>query len=149
GEKVKALLSMKGDRAGKFIWNTIKPVLLYAAELVGEIADDIVSIDEAMRWGFGWDLGPFELWDEIGLRKSVERMQSEEEEIPLWILKLLGEDRDSFYKKEHGEVLYYDQGTYKEYRKNKRQINLYALKETQNVLKKNTGASLIDLGDGV
>ena len=66
------------DRAGKLLWNITAPVLVYAAELLGEIADDIVSIDHALKWGFGWELGPFETWDAIGVEKSVKKWKSKE-----------------------------------------------------------------------
>ncbi|API93561.1 MULTISPECIES: 3-hydroxyacyl-CoA dehydrogenase/enoyl-CoA hydratase family protein [Virgibacillus] len=147
--KLKTLLSQKDDRAGALVWSILKPVFLYAAELTGEIADDIAAIDDAMKWGFGWELGPFETWDAIGLRKSVERMQTEGEVIPKWVLQLLEEGNESFYKTENGTVYYYDQGTYKEKSVNQKEIHLRRLKEAQGVIKKNTGASLIDLGDGV
>src|SRR5699024_5408609 len=84
--KVKALISAKGDKAGDLVWQVTKPVFIYAAKLVGEIADDIVAIDEAMRWGFGWEMGPFEMWDAIGLEKSVERMKEEGAQVPQWVL---------------------------------------------------------------
>ena len=66
--KLKALIYQDG-RAGQLLWNMTAPVLLYSAHLKGEIADDIQSIDNAMKWGFGWQHGPFELWDAIGVKK--------------------------------------------------------------------------------
>ncbi|MBU5267282.1 3-hydroxyacyl-CoA dehydrogenase/enoyl-CoA hydratase family protein [Virgibacillus proomii] len=147
--KLKTLLSQKGDRAGDFVWSILKPVLIYSAELTGEIADDILAIDNAMKWGFGWEHGPFETWDAIGLRASVERMQAEGETIPEWVLQFLADGNESFYKKDNGNVYYYDKGTYKQNVVNKKEINLRLLKDVQGVIKKNTGASLIDLGDGV
>ncbi|WP_019378669.1 3-hydroxyacyl-CoA dehydrogenase/enoyl-CoA hydratase family protein [Virgibacillus halodenitrificans] len=147
--KLKALVSSKGDRAGDLVWSILKPVLLYSAELLGEIADDIVSIDEAMKWGFGWEIGPFETWDAIGVEKSIKRMQEEDERIPAWVMKFLEDGNTSFYRKEDGKVYYYDQGEYKKQKFNKKEINLQLIKETKGVIKKNTGASLIDLGDGV
>jgi 3-hydroxyacyl-CoA dehydrogenase len=147
--KLKTLLSQKGDRAGDLVWSILKPVLIYSAELTGEIADDILAIDNAMKWGFGWEHGPFETWDAIGLRASVERMQAEGEKIPDWVLQLLADGNESFYKKDNGNVYYYDKGTYKQNVVNKKEINLRLLKDVQGVIKKNTGASLIDLGDGV
>ncbi|WP_088053070.1 3-hydroxyacyl-CoA dehydrogenase/enoyl-CoA hydratase family protein [Virgibacillus dakarensis] len=147
--KLKALVSAKGDRAGDLVWSVMKPALIYSAELTGEIADDIISIDQAMKWGFGWELGPFESWDAIGVRKSVERMQQEGETVPDWVLKLLKDGNESFYKTENGNVYYYDQGEYKQQHFNKKEINLKRVKDVNGVIKKNTGASLIDLGDGV
>src|SRR5699024_9362187 len=111
-EKVQTLIAHKDDKAGDFIWNILKPTLLYSAELVGEIADNIVAIDDAMKWGFGWEIGPFELWDAIGLEKSVSRMKKEEEVIPAWIETLLDEGHKTFYKEENGEVSYYSDGAY-------------------------------------
>ncbi|AKG03966.1 3-hydroxyacyl-CoA dehydrogenase [Salimicrobium jeotgali] len=147
--KLASLVKAKGDQAGDFVWSIVKPVLLYSAELTGEIADDLVSIDEAMRWGFGWDLGPFEMWDAIGVQKSVERMKEEGETVPEWIDDMLKNGNESFYKKENGNVYYYHKGDYKQQGFNAKDINLRLLKETKEVLAKNAGASVIDLGDGV
>lgn len=147
--KLKALVSAKGDKAGDLVWSVLKPVLIYSAELTGEIADDIVSIDQAMKWGFGWEIGPFETWDAVGLKKSVERMQKEGETVPEWILKMLEDGNESFYKTENGNVYYYDNGEYKQQHFNPKEINLKRLKEVNGVIKKNAGASLIDLGDGI
>ncbi|GGA76938.1 3-hydroxyacyl-CoA dehydrogenase/enoyl-CoA hydratase family protein [Ornithinibacillus halotolerans] len=147
--KMKALVSAKGDRAGELIWNVLKPALLYSAELVGEIADDIVAIDQAMKWGFGWELGPFETWDAIGLRSSVERMKEEGEIVPNWVLEFLEAGNESFYKQDNGEVYFYDNGEYKKQAFNPKEINIKRLKDVNRVIKKNSGASLIDIGDGV
>ncbi len=137
------------DRAGQFLWNILKPTLLYSAQLVGEIADDIVSIDQAMKWGFGWELGPFETWDAIGLEKSIAKMEQEGEQIPAWVKKLLASGATSFYGKENGEVTYYHQGESKVLKENPKVIHLKRIKEQKDVIKKNSGASLIDLGDDV
>src|SRR5690625_2407968 len=147
--KVKALVSAQGDKAGDLVWSVVKPVLIYSAELLGEIADDIVSIDEAMRWGFGWEIGPFEMWDAIGLKKSVARMKEEGETVPAWVLIHIEKGNESFYQTENGNVYFYDQGAYKQQNFNKKEINLKRLKDVNGVIKKNTGASLIDLGDDV
>jgi len=147
--KLKALVNMKGDRAGDLIWNILKPALLYSAELVGEIADDIVAIDQAMKWGFGWEIGPFETWDAIGLRTSVDRMKEEGEDIPSWVLELLESGHESFYKQDNGDVFYLVNNEYKKQEFNPKEINIKRLKDVQGVIKKNTGASLVDIGDGV
>jgi 3-hydroxyacyl-CoA dehydrogenase len=75
-ERVKTLMNIN-DRAGAFVWRVVAETLLYSAARMGEIADDVDSIDRAMRWGFGWEMGPFELWDAIGIEKTVERMEME------------------------------------------------------------------------
>jgi len=147
--KLKALISAKGDKAGDLVWQVTKPVFIYAAKLVGEIADDIVAIDEAMRWGFGWEMGPFEMWDAIGLEKSVERMKEEGAQVPQWVLDFIEEGHTSFYKTEEDNLFFYDQGAYKQFDFNEKQIDLKRLKQTQGVIKKNSGASLIDIGDDV
>ncbi|MFG6119595.1 3-hydroxyacyl-CoA dehydrogenase/enoyl-CoA hydratase family protein [Thalassobacillus sp. B23F22_16] len=147
--KLKTLVSAKGDRAGDLIWSVAAPVLVYSAELLGDIADDIPSIDEAMRWGFGWELGPFEMWDAIGVKKSVDRMKEEGMTVPAWVDEMIASGSASFYKKENGNVYYYADGNYQQKEFNQKEINLKRLKDTKDVIKKNAGASLIDLGDGV
>ncbi len=149
GRKMKALVYSEGDPAGDLIWSITKPVLLYAARLTGEIADDILSIDEAMKWGFGWGLGPFEMWDAIGVGKAVERMKADGETVPEWIERMLANGAESFYKTDGGNLLYYRDGEYRQKQVNQKEIHIKGLKERKGVIKKNTGASLIDLGDGV
>jgi len=146
--KLKALL-YADDRAGALLWSILSPVLLYSAKLLGEIADDIVAIDSAMKWGFGWELGPFETWEAIGFEKSVQKMLAEGREVPAWITDMLANGFTSFYKKENGQVLFYDKGTYRVVEENKKLIHIKRLKEERGVIKKNSGASLIDLGDDV
>jgi 3-hydroxyacyl-CoA dehydrogenase len=139
------------DRAGRFAWKTMKRTLLYCAARVPEIADDIVTVDRAMRWGFNWDLGPFESWDAIGLKKSVERMKKEGERIPQNIERMLAAGRDSFYQKRRGKSYYFDfaKSDYAQIAEKPQIIVLPSLKTKKNVVKSNTGGSLIDIGDGV
>lgn len=147
--KLKALVSSKGDRAGDLVWNIVKPVLTYSAQLTGEIADDIPAIDNAMKWGFGWELGPFEMWDAIGVEKSVARMKEEGEEVPQWVEEMLEKGYTSFYKKENGSGYFYHNGDNKLQSFNEKEIHIQSTKEKKGVIKKNSGASLIDIGDGV
>lgn len=146
--KLKALV-YADDRAGTLLWNILSSVLLYSAKLLGEIADDIVAIDRAMKWGFGWELGPFETWDAIGFEQSVRKMQTEGREIPAWVTEMLEKGHTSFYKQENGNVFFYDRGEYKAVEENAKVIHLQRLKDKKGVIKKNSGASLIDLGDDV
>lgn len=146
--KLRTLL-YSSDRAGALLWDITVPTLIYSAELLGNIADDIVAIDQAMKWGFGWQQGPFELWDAIGVAKSVERMKKEGRQIPEWIESMIASGVTSFYKEEEGNVYYYHYGEYKLVKENPKVINLKRLKKQKGVIKKNSGASLIDLGDGV
>ncbi|WP_343754314.1 3-hydroxyacyl-CoA dehydrogenase/enoyl-CoA hydratase family protein [Lentibacillus halophilus] len=147
--KLKTLVTAKEDRAGDLVWAILKPTLLYSAELTGVIADDIVAIDRAMKWGFGWDIGPFETWDAIGVRESVERMKHEGETVPDWVLKMLENGYESFYQSENGNVYDYNNGDYQKQYVNPKAIHLQRLKHEKGVIKQNAGASLLDLGDGV
>lgn len=149
--KLWTLASAKGDPAGDFVWSVLKPVLIYAADLAGEIADDILAIDQAMKWGFGWELGPFETWDVIGLKDSVKRMEEEGETVPDWVAQLLENGNESFYKEENGNIFYYDydQKEYKQQAINQKEIHIKRMKDSGGVIHQNTGASLIDIGDDV
>src|SRR5690606_5513758 len=146
--KMKTLVYAE-DRAGKLLWSIFAPTLAYTAQLAYEIADDIVAIDQAMKWGFGWEKGPFETWDAFGVKKSVEKMEAEGIAVPGWVKEMLEKGFDSFYKEENGSVFYYHNGEYKPLIQNEKFINLRLLKKQNKVIKKNTGASLIDIGDDV
>jgi len=146
--KLKALVYSK-DRAGEFLWNTFAKSAIYSAQLLGVIADDIVAIDQAMKWGFGWEMGPFENWDAIGVEKSVQRMLDSGLEVPAWVTEMLEKGNTSFYKEENGELYYYHKGEYRLVEVNPKVIDLKKIKKQRGVIKKNSGASLIDIGDGV
>ncbi|MGG7620068.1 3-hydroxyacyl-CoA dehydrogenase NAD-binding domain-containing protein [Bacillus coreaensis] len=147
--KMKALV-YANDRAGELLWKIFSPVLVYSADLLGTIADDIVAIDRAMKWGFGWEQGPFELWDAIGLETSIAKMEKDGLTVPSWVKEMLANGHSSFYQeKENGELFFYTNGDYKLVEENPKVINLKKIKKQRGVIKKNSGASLIDLGDGV
>ncbi|CAH2714424.1 putative 3-hydroxyacyl-CoA dehydrogenase [Neobacillus rhizosphaerae] len=146
--KLKALV-YASDRAGQFLWTTLSASLVYSAQLLEEIADDIVAIDRAMKWGFGWDMGPFEAWDAIGVEKSVQKIKEAGGEVPAWVTDMLEKGATSFYKEENGGLFYYDNGEYKQVEFNPKVIDLKKIKKQKGVIKKNSGASLIDLDDGV
>lgn len=140
------------DVAGKFAWAVLSRTLVYSARRLGEIADDIVSIDQAMRWGFNWDLGPFEAWDAIGVPESVARMKAEGIAVPEWVEGMLGSGRTSFYADGPAKPTFFDAKSKagKPVIGDPKQIRLDALKaDPSRVVKKNHGATLIDLGDGV
>lgn len=146
--KVKTLTYAQ-DRTGELLWSIFAPTLIYSAQLVGEIADDIVAIDNAMKWGFGWAQGPFEIWDAIGVKESVEKMQAEGYKIPAFTQALLDKGNTSFYSEIDGELAYFDGTGYKKVPFNEKVINLKRYKKKHGVLKSNAGASLIDFGDQV
>ncbi|AJS57620.1 3-hydroxyacyl-CoA dehydrogenase/enoyl-CoA hydratase family protein [Paenibacillus sp. IHBB 10380] len=146
--KTKALIA-GGDRYSELAWNILKKVLIYSAEKVGEIANSIHEIDEAMKWGFNWELGPFETWDAIGLVSSVERMDKEGVIVPPWVKEWIAQGNVSFYQKEKGTTSYVSEQSFKRVEQPPEIISLSSLKEQNKIVKGNDGASLIDLGDGV
>ena len=148
GNKLKTMI-YANDRAGELLWNSFAPTLLYSAQLTGEIADDIVAIDNALKWGFGWAQGPFEMWDAIGVEKSVAKMEAEGRTIPAFVKGLLEKGFTSFYTEQDGELAYYNGSEYAKVSTNDKAIDLKKWKKQNGVIKSNTGASLIDLGDGV
>jgi 3-hydroxyacyl-CoA dehydrogenase len=149
-ERLKALVWGK-DRVGAFLWKTMSRTLSYAAKRIPEIADTVVEVDRAMRWGFSWELGPFEAWDAIGVEKSVARMKEEGLPIPENVQKLLDSGAKSFYKQQDGQEFYFDFATtqYVPLNPIPGTILLKSVKDRTGVIKKNPGASLIDIGDGV
>ena len=149
-ERIKALVWSK-DRTGAFLWKTISHTLAYAAKRIPEIADSVVEVDRAMRWGFGWELGPFEVWDAIGVEKSVARMREEGVKIPANVEAMLAAGPISFYKKDNGQQSYFDfkTGKYVPLADPLGVLVLKSIKDRTGVIKKNAGASLVDLGDGV
>jgi 3-hydroxyacyl-CoA dehydrogenase len=149
-ERIKGLVWSK-DRAGAFLWKTISKTLAYAAQRIPEIADNVVEVDRAMRWGFGWELGPFEVWDAIGVEKSVARLKEEGAAVPANVEQMLAAGATSFYQKENGQQSYFDfkAGKYVPLADSPGVLILKSIKDRTGVIKKNAGASLIDIGDGV
>ena len=139
------------DAGGQFTFRTVTETLIYSANRIPEIADDIATIDNAMKWGFAWKLGPFETWDVLGLEKSAAKMEEAGYEVPAWVRKMLESGNTTFYRREAGTLYQYDPASedYKEVPVNPRIILLPSLKEREKQVAGNSGASLIDLGDGV
>jgi 3-hydroxyacyl-CoA dehydrogenase len=150
GNKIKALI-YADDRGGQFAWKVISESLLYAARRIPEIADDIYNVDQAMKWGFNWELGPFETWDAIGVEESVGRMKKEGKELPPLVKTLLAKKKKTFYVKKNGQLSFFDlkTGRYQKVEMRPEVIFLPSLKERKKVVKSNAGASLIDMGGGV
>lgn len=152
GKRIAKIVNMD-DRAGKFAWAVFAESSIYAAERVPEIADSIVEIDNAMKWGYNFDLGPFETWDAVGLKQSVERMKKEGYKIPKKIKEMLEEGAESFYRKnKKGELQAWDFKE-KKYKTVSVHPDIIILKDVKQNKKKVVEtcptATLLDIGDGV
>ncbi len=150
GKRIKTLVNGT-DRFAQLAWECTAQTLIYSANRLGEIADDVVNCDRAMRWGFAWDLGPFQTWDAIGVAESCERMAKDGYEVPKLVTEMLDKGVTSFYGGTAVKPLYYDVVKKEEVPKpvDARLITLAALKEQDKVLEQNAGATMYDMGDGV
>jgi 3-hydroxyacyl-CoA dehydrogenase len=150
GQRLKQVVAAK-DRAGELAWKATRSVLIYSANRIPEIADDVVNVDNAMRWGFNWDLGPFEVWDVLGVKETVERIKADGLKVPAFVQQVLDKGEGRFYKKDGPRTLYFDQktSTYKPLPERPGVLLLKNVKDRTKVIKKNDGASLWDSGDGV
>jgi 3-hydroxyacyl-CoA dehydrogenase len=155
-ERLRALLApvlegQKGDKAQQFLWGALSETCLYAARRVPEISDHVVDVDRAMRWGFGWELGPFELIDAIGDKAFAAQVQKEGRTLPPVVEKLLASGRKGFYESEKGTTTVFDiaTGGAKKVEEPKGVLILKSRKDAGREVERNSGASLIDLGDGV
>lgn len=142
GERMRFIIS-QDDRAAKFIWTTTAQYLAYTSKRVPEIADDIVSVDNAMKWGFANEMGPFETWDALGVADTVARMEKDGCTVAPWVKEMLATGHPSFYQ----DGKYYDLKT-KSYIPIEKPKNVIVLND-QKVVTSNDSASLIDIGDGV
>jgi 3-hydroxyacyl-CoA dehydrogenase len=160
GARLRMLLGMDGnapqknDKAGAFLWASLSDLWTYCANRIPEISDSIVEIDRAMRLGFNWELGPFELWDSAGVEATVERMKKENKPIATKVEQLIASGKKSWYlddpKAASGRV-YFDLAA-NEYKPVEVASGVWSVavaKKSNGVVKKNSGASLVDLGDGV
>jgi len=155
-ERLRALVGpvlegQKGDKAQQFLWGGLSETCLYAARRVPEISDNLVDVDRAMRWGFGWELGPFEMMDAIGAGAFAAQVQKEGRTLPPVIERVLASGRKGFYESEKGATTVFDiaSGAAKRVEEPKGVILLKSLKDAGREVERNSGASLIDLGDGV
>lgn len=134
GERLRVLVNGEGA-ASAFVWDILAATLLYSAHRVGEVCDTPAGIDGAMRWGFGWELGPFEIWEALGFAETVKRMKAEGRLIPAWVEALAETDSPTF--------------TPPETKAPAREVNLNFLRNAGKTLLSSECAALIDLGDGV
>lgn len=139
------------DKAGQFLWRLTSSTLVYAARRIPEIADDIVNVDRAMRWGFAWEHGPFETWDLLGVPEVVRRLQEEKREIPPLVRAVLDRGEGTFYGTRNGRQEFFDLTTLSyEPVPTRAGVLVLADVHTQGrVVASNPDASLIDLGDGI
>jgi 3-hydroxyacyl-CoA dehydrogenase len=146
-----AMAGKGGDKASQFLWGSLSEMCSYAARRIPEIADRVVDVDRAMRWGFAWEMGPFEIWDAIGVERMAKALEREKKAVPPLVEKLLGSGKTSFYESTQGELLYFDlaSAAMKPAPEPEGIIILKSLRERNKVVQSNPGASLIDLGDGV
>ncbi len=151
GKKLHALV-YNPDAAGQFAWELTIGTLSYAAQRVGDVADDVTAVDRAMKWGFGWQLGPFEVWDAIGVEKSVRRMESEGKEVPQLARYLLDKGRTKFYDRDDtGTRRFFHtcSGEMRPVSVPRGAVVLADCKARGGELARNWSASLVDLGDQV
>jgi 3-hydroxyacyl-CoA dehydrogenase len=160
GARVRMLLglegsaSQKGDRAGAFLWAALSDLWTYSANRIPEISDTVVEIDRAMKLGFNWEMGPFELWDAAGVAATVTRMKKEGKPVAANVEKLLASGQKAWYTDEPKTAsgrAYFDLASvnYKPVEVPAGVWSVAVAKKSNGVVKKNSGASLVDLGDGV
>jgi 3-hydroxyacyl-CoA dehydrogenase len=159
GERLRTILAGGADNAARdkatqFIWTTLSDLWAYSANRIPEIADTVVEIDAAMRMGFNWEIGPFEIWDLAGVEQTVARMKKEGKPVPANAEKLLAAGAKTWYKDDPSSPsgrAYFDlrTGQYKPVKVAEGVWAVSTAKKSHGVVKKNAGASLIDLGDGV
>lgn len=139
------------DRAAQLIAHTTLPMLAYAARRLPEIADSVSDVDNALRWGFNHELGPFETWDALGLTETADSMRARGIAVAPWVDALATAGNQRFYKHQHDQQLAYnvESQQYQPLSKDARALNLTVLKAQGHKLHANKSASLIDLGAGV
>lgn len=138
------------DKAGEFYKKSFNGVFQYASNRIPEISDELYRIDDGMKAGFGWELGPFETWDAVGVKAALTQMEQANMKPAQWVYDMIEARNESFYKVENGTRLYYDipSKSYKVIPGTEHLILLENLRET-NTVWKNAGVHIIDLGDGV
>ncbi|MBK9258272.1 MAG: 3-hydroxyacyl-CoA dehydrogenase/enoyl-CoA hydratase family protein [Polyangiaceae bacterium] len=145
-ERVQKLAADQG-KAGAFAWKVTARSLAYSARRIGEIADSVTAVDDAMKWGYNWELGPFEVWDALGFVATYDRMKADGIKLPESIEKMRASGATSFYRA--GEVYDLLQGKYVPRVMDPRNASFTILKRGEAPVLKNDGAEAWDLGDGV
>jgi 3-hydroxyacyl-CoA dehydrogenase len=144
------ILASGRDKAGKFYRDIFSSLFAYVANRIPEISEEFYKIDQGMKAGFGWKLGPFETWDAIGLKKAVGLIEESGAKVAKWVQEMISDGNESFYKIEGGKQQYYDiqTKTYKSIPGTEEFITLNNL-DSSKVVWKNTGTTLYDIGEGV
>jgi 3-hydroxyacyl-CoA dehydrogenase len=139
---------VKREKAARFLWRLLSGLWNYAANCLPEIADDAASVDRAMRAGFNWEMGPFELWDAAGVRATVERMKAAGEPVSRNVERLLASGAVSWYRNNGAECFDLASGSYKAVARGAGIARIADYKASHGVVRQNPGASLVDLGGG-
>jgi 3-hydroxyacyl-CoA dehydrogenase len=149
-DRFKVLVSGK-DKAGEFYRLSFGSLFAYVSNRIPEIADQLYKIDDALRAGFGWELGPFETWDALGVQAGIELATAAGRTVAPWVTEMLAAGNTTFYKVENGVRKFYDKESqqYQAVAGVENFIILDNLRASGKVLWKNAGASVIDLGDGI
>ncbi|MBT7704772.1 MAG: 3-hydroxyacyl-CoA dehydrogenase, partial [Polaribacter sp.] len=149
GDRFKVLVKGK-DRAGEFYRKCLSALFAYVQNRVPEISDEIYRIDDGLRAGFGWEHGPFQIWNEIGVAAGVELMKAEGKEPAAWVTEMLEKGETSFYTVKEGATYYYDIPAKAQIKKPGQDsfIILDNIRKSTEVFK-NSGVSLQDIGDGI
>ncbi len=145
-------LANADDRAGAFAWALLRDTLAYTSRRVGEISDTLIDIDNSLKWGFNWALGPFETWDALGVATALERMKADGVEVAPWVEEMLASGHENFYiESADGRQVYDPAG--KSYVEEPKPDSFMVLSQIKMDEKKlvfgNQGASLVDIGDGI
>jgi len=150
-DKLKALFYSEKDIAGEVVREYLCKNFIYSANRIPEICDTVYQVDNTMKWGYNHQKGPFETWDAVGVKESIEVMKKLKLKVPKKITEMLKKGCETFYtKKEDGKYYYdFDKKTYVKMEDNPKIIILPDVKEQKKVIKENAGASLVDIGDGV
>ncbi len=146
-ERVRKIVADEG-KAGRFAWKVLSRSLAYAARRIGEITDSVQAVDDAMRWGYNWELGPFEQWDAIGLAESVARMKKDGLDVPASVDRMLAAGAKSFYT-DDGKVWDLRAEKYVAREVDPRAATLTVMRRGGGAVLSNDGAEAWDLGDGV
>jgi 3-hydroxyacyl-CoA dehydrogenase len=135
-------------KAGLFAWKVLSRSLAYSARRIGEITDDVTAVDDAMRWGYNWELGPFETWDALGFETTLDRMKKDGLALPASIDKMRAAGAKSFYT-DDGRVFDLTKGEYRKRVTDPRTAPLAMVRKGKAPVLQNAGAEAWDLGDGV